>query len=311
VNKKVIPYTVFLVSFFACIQGLAQDTTGTIVILSEKIGPVIDQDERKFYQMFMNVQDFESAVLLQRTDGSFTFKVIKRKTDAQSVLVQWIPMTTNEIESVRKIIEAHDGIQNEASQSADDDNGRISGEAFPMAHSPDYKKVCFQGKPYADCGSFYLTEIGVRYNLTRNHAGKAYRFRCNLPYTSGWMKNTGSRSAFGGVIGLDIDFSAWHGWFCFGPRYRYWLTQSTSLDCMSSVMVGSSGSNVNFQAIWMYKDEVGIEAGLIFNTGNEGGQRNPVRPYVGVRLGSYPAFAAYGLTAFVLILFFTAMQSID
>lgn len=106
------------------------------------------------------------------------------------------------------------------------------------------------------------------------------------------MKNVGPRNAFGGTIGLDSDFDMLGDvLFSFGPRYRYWLSQHASLDGMVDFSVGieNRAANVNIQAIWMYRDWVGVDAGLIFKIVSGGYERDAVRPFVGARLGSYPA----------------------
>jgi hypothetical protein len=80
-------YFVLLLLFLANAGGFPQDTTGTVVIISDKVGPIIDLEERNFYRMFLSVQNFESAVLLHRPDSSYIFKVITKKEDEPSVVV--------------------------------------------------------------------------------------------------------------------------------------------------------------------------------------------------------------------------------
>jgi hypothetical protein len=98
-------FIVLLLLILLSTMGLAQDTTGTIVILSDKIGPTIDLEERDFYKMFMSIRNFESAVLMQRPDGSYTFKVIVKKESELSGTIRWFPMTEDEIEFIRHSIE--------------------------------------------------------------------------------------------------------------------------------------------------------------------------------------------------------------
>ena len=82
-------------------QSVPQDTTGTVVILSDKIGPTINLKERNFYGLFKGIHDFESAVLLQRPDVSYIFKVFTEKKDESSASIRWISITEEEIELVR------------------------------------------------------------------------------------------------------------------------------------------------------------------------------------------------------------------
>jgi hypothetical protein len=99
-----------IVSLFiilASTQAVSQDTTGTIVILCDKIGPTIDLDERSIYKMFQSVQHFESAVLLQRPDSSYIFKVIEKIGDQLPSIIRWFPVTAQQVERIRNHIEPH------------------------------------------------------------------------------------------------------------------------------------------------------------------------------------------------------------
>jgi hypothetical protein len=98
-------FIVVLLSFVAVDRGLSQDTTGTVVNLTEKMGPTIDLEERNYYQMFLNYKDFKSAILLQRTDGSYIFKIISKKADDPSVSISWFPGTNEEILRIRHQID--------------------------------------------------------------------------------------------------------------------------------------------------------------------------------------------------------------
>jgi hypothetical protein len=80
-------FIVLLLLFLASARGTPQDTTGTVVILSDKVGPIIDLEERNFYKLFLSIQNFESAVLLQRPDSSYIFKVVTKKEDEPSIVV--------------------------------------------------------------------------------------------------------------------------------------------------------------------------------------------------------------------------------
>lgn len=98
-------YIVLLLLFLASARGISQDTTGTVVILSEKLGPTIDLEERNNYQMFQGFKDFQSAVLLQKPDGSYLFKIISKKEDDPSVSIGWLPCTAEEVLRVRQQID--------------------------------------------------------------------------------------------------------------------------------------------------------------------------------------------------------------
>jgi hypothetical protein len=107
-------FIVLLLFPLATAIGLAKDTTGTVVILSEKVGPAIDLEERNFYGMFSGVQYFESTVLLQMPDSSYLFKIITKNTVDSSKGVVLFPQTKEALESIRHIIETYNGIEHEA-----------------------------------------------------------------------------------------------------------------------------------------------------------------------------------------------------
>jgi hypothetical protein len=171
-----------------------------------------------------------------------------------------------------------------------------------------YAQVCFRGRPIEKCSSFFITEFGARYNITRNSSGDNFMDRLTVPITLGWMKNVGLRKAVGGTIGLDPDteYSDW--FFSFGPRYRYWLSQNTSLDGLVSFTIGNVGlSNINIAGVWMNRDIVGMDTGIIFDMVHDGYKRERVRPYVGVRVGSYPSLIACAVTVIVFAIMISGM----
>jgi hypothetical protein len=98
-------FIVLLVLFLASARGIPQDTTGTVVILSDKIGPTIDLEERNRFRLFQAFQDFESAVLIQRPDSSYCFKITMRRKDDSSIQCYSISRTGKEVDRIRQYIE--------------------------------------------------------------------------------------------------------------------------------------------------------------------------------------------------------------
>jgi len=100
-------------------------------------------------------------------------------------------------------------------------------------------RACFQAGPMPECRSFWVTEsfLGVRYRERTvgvaqdpddPGSGGAVRtfFDGDFAYgaTLGWMRNTGARTAVGGVLDVsDVGVRV-------GPRYRRWLGSGTALD---------------------------------------------------------------------------------
>ena len=94
-----------LTTFVAAPQAVVQDSIGKQVILCDKIGPVIDLEERNFYKLFQSVPNFSSAVLLQKPDSSYIFKVFEKREDRTAPSVRWIDVTAEQIVHIRNHIE--------------------------------------------------------------------------------------------------------------------------------------------------------------------------------------------------------------
>jgi hypothetical protein len=287
-------YIVLLIFIFSSTRCISQDTTGAILMLSDKIGPVIDVEERNYYRLFMGVKNFESAVLLQRPDSSYMFKIVTRKIEKPFSGIIWRPTNPEEIGRVRNHIETYKEMQTEVSRSSDSTSGsrKLSGEFLSGVRQLAYEGICFRGRPIGRCGYFLLTELGLRYNMTGNGPGNNFDDEWTVPFTVGLMKNVGPRKALGGTIGLDPGTNNF-GWFLsFGPRYRYWLSRHTSLDGSVSLAYRRGVRNIRIEAVWMCGDLIGLDAGMRFHMANEGYRGKTFRPFLGVRLGSYPAMVS-------------------
>jgi len=96
----------FLMLFLvAWSRGFSLDTTGTVVILSPKVGAEINLAERNELRLFFGERDFLSAGILQRPDSSYVFLVTSQKGGGRSGSVPWLESTKLEIDSIRHIID--------------------------------------------------------------------------------------------------------------------------------------------------------------------------------------------------------------
>jgi hypothetical protein len=91
----------------AC-ASLAQDSTGTVVTINEKVGPVIDSAESRFYRIFKGLHYFRSAELVQKTDGSHAFRITEANPDSGAETVRWVSVDNEGIERLRKYITEFD-----------------------------------------------------------------------------------------------------------------------------------------------------------------------------------------------------------
>jgi len=97
----------FFAAFLITILPLVcfpQDTNGTVITLSDRLGPVIDPRERADFQLFMGVKDFRSASLVLRPDSSLAFKVSEGNPDGSEKCI-WFKTTPEEIERIRRYLE--------------------------------------------------------------------------------------------------------------------------------------------------------------------------------------------------------------
>jgi len=60
---------------FVFSQLYAQEHEDEIIIISERIGEVIDLEERNKFNFFLSVKEFQSAVLLKFPDGNYIWKI--------------------------------------------------------------------------------------------------------------------------------------------------------------------------------------------------------------------------------------------
>jgi len=109
-------YFFLLFLIFASIHGFSQDTTGTVLMLNDKMGPTIDLEERNSYRLFMGTSDFESAVLFQMPDSTYAFKIFTLEEDGSPVKIRWMSSTLEEIELIRQYIETYHGDPDESPQ---------------------------------------------------------------------------------------------------------------------------------------------------------------------------------------------------
>jgi hypothetical protein len=238
-------FIVLLLLFLASACGISQDTTGTVVILSDKIGPTIDLEERNYYRMFLSVQDFESAVLLQRPDSSYIFKVITKKEGEPSIGVRWFSRTKEDLERIRHHVETYNGMEYEAPPS------------------PISTKSTITAKPAPACRSCFITEFGVSYKITSPLKAKSVQIVGeSVIYTNEWQV-TGRHyltSELGYIYNLNakysLGFTHFTGWDVgynlrggLKLRMRRWLNPKTSLDLSSGAILWGGGSELERPAI--------------------------------------------------------------
>ena len=94
--------------FIALTHLFAQEKESERVIISEKLGDVIDLEERNKYKLFMATKNFKSAILLKLNDENYAFKIIYLDDVTGEENIKWIPRTESEIKSIRILIDKID-----------------------------------------------------------------------------------------------------------------------------------------------------------------------------------------------------------
>ena len=80
----------------------AQDRDTTVVILSDKVGEAIDQEERAKYEFFPQINGFLSAVLYEFEDGHYGFKVLFSDETSGKEDIKWFYLKESDITRIRE-----------------------------------------------------------------------------------------------------------------------------------------------------------------------------------------------------------------
>jgi hypothetical protein len=83
----------------------ARPSDGDTVVVSEKVGKVIDRMERDRYGLFRAVRGFRSAVLLKKPDGGCSFEVVHSDTGAHRDVTDQIALTEEQVRKLREYID--------------------------------------------------------------------------------------------------------------------------------------------------------------------------------------------------------------
>lgn len=70
-------------------EGLPQEPeAGKVIVLSEKVGEIIDLEERNYYRLFLFSKNFQSAVILQQPDSSFVLQITEEMEGIKQLRTQ-------------------------------------------------------------------------------------------------------------------------------------------------------------------------------------------------------------------------------
>ncbi|MBN1350705.1 hypothetical protein JXJ21_14910 [candidate division KSB1 bacterium] len=115
----------------------AQEEEGEIIIISERVGEEIDRDERARFNLFQEIDGFQSAVYIKLPDNRYFLKItyLDEKTGKQKI--SHLQQSETSIKNRRKYLDHFE--ENQAST--------IDAELTPSWQAPDNIKVTKSGPP--------------------------------------------------------------------------------------------------------------------------------------------------------------------
>ncbi|MBN2029164.1 hypothetical protein JW824_02870 [bacterium] len=82
------------------------DTEGRVInTISDRLGEIIDLQERNSYNLFSSIQGFQSAVLFKLPDGRYVFEITTLNETTGEETIEQVIQTESQIEQIRDYIE--------------------------------------------------------------------------------------------------------------------------------------------------------------------------------------------------------------
>ena len=116
-QKLIFPALLFIGIFILSFNQLyAQEEEGEIIIISEKVGEVIDKEEIKNYNLFQGVKGLQTVVFLQLPDGSYVLKATYIDETTGEEKVELTPTSESIIKQYGNRIDQFEEIQLESKE---------------------------------------------------------------------------------------------------------------------------------------------------------------------------------------------------
>jgi hypothetical protein len=201
--------------------------------------------------------------------------------------------------------------------------------ATPLAAQSDTatripRHLCWRGKPFPECTSFWITEFGVDAVLWSTQTtvrenfggGDVYRytardFDSRFVWTVGPMFNTGPHTALGGTLSISPFGEGYRA--AIEARRRWWTSSGLALDLSAGALRMDVQSRTDFSS----RDEFGLTAGAFIVGGdliNVNGRADLLvtggKPRLGTSLGlgggSYVALVGSVLLGLLIVAYISA-----
>ncbi|KPJ79915.1 MAG: hypothetical protein AMJ58_10290 [Gammaproteobacteria bacterium SG8_30] len=137
--------------------------------------------------------------------------------------------------------------------------------AGELAPATAAAQTCFRGRPEPTCASFFLTEAEGGLVVPLDGGGTGARVGVDV----GFIRNVGSRSAIGATIAGGAYLNGGEsGFVSLRPRYRHWLSPTTSLDVGPGVQwTPGRIERIEARAAFTYRDLFGVWTEVDFDWG--------------------------------------------
>ena len=173
----------------------------------------------------------------------------------------------------------------------------------PAGASP---AACFRGRPLPTCSGFWIVESGLAVRLNST-VGLGQTMPGLATFEVGWMRNRGERTALGATASFGVGPQPGFGtgyYLAIKPRWRRWLSPTTSLDLSPGLIISSEerfpgftgSADLNFGDWVSWTTQLQVVKPL-FGGGTD------VGVYSGLKLGSYGGLITGGAAAILLGLF--------
>ena len=252
--QKIILLVLLFLSFlaFSLKKACTQEQEGEIIIISERVGEVIDLEEREKFNLFRFAEGFQSATLFKLPDSSYVWKItcLDSITGEQPVLQ--FPTTKIEIDRLSQHIDHYEETQAGKYYTQTEEDKKLKSEKQQNTRK--------QSTPLRERHIFPITEVGVNYRLSPSptrthiqiHGDKTYintnDYNSTVYMTSdlGLMKNMSSRYSFGAshFLGFSLSEGEFRGGLRF--RARRWLSGHSSIDLSPGLLLWETSEDFKF-----------------------------------------------------------------
>ncbi len=184
---KFFPATFLYINIvlFSLCQLCAQEKEGEIIIISERVGEIIDSEEREKFKLFNSVAGFQSAVYFKTDDNRFFLKITYQDEETGELKVQLVQPAETSIKirgyyidnfeelQAKKETEKMEAQEKKPIQKFEEPTNIRSqniSQAEPMKIQPDYHYTNPKTALYLELLGKYLYSLNIDYRFNKSNA---------------------------------------------------------------------------------------------------------------------------------------------